>query len=325
MVCGTLLGIFVPGLQEALNSNQIDSVSLPVFIGLLLMLYPVFCKVKYEELIQINKTKKYLQYLVVSMVLNWLVCPLVMAGLAWITLLDLPDYRIGVLLIGIARCIAMVLVWNDLANGSPEWCVILVAVNSILQMILFTPFLYVFVVVMGGTKVPLNVWFVSKNVLIFLGIPFFAGYLTRTILKRFTRNDWYERMFIPVISPVALGGLLYTIIIMFALQGKQILDQIGPVCRVVVPLFLYFTIVWILTMYLCFRLNFPFQIAITQSFTAASNNFELAMAIAIATFGIDSKQALATTVGPLVEVPVLLGLVSVVPKIEPFYKDSSIY
>jgi ACR3 family arsenite transporter len=300
MLFGTLLGIYIPSFRDVLNSQKIDGQSLPVFIGLLLMLYPVFCKVKYEHLAALTSSKGYGKYLLVSLILNWIVCPMIMFGLAWATLFDLPDYRVGVLLIGVSRCIAMVLVWNELAGGSAEWCVVLVAINSLLQMLLFAPSAYLFTVVLGGSSSSaVEAWPVGKNVLVYLGIPFLAGYLTRTILRKVTKEGWYEQKFLPVIGPFALGGLLYTIFIMFAMQGKQIIEELGPVCRVIIPLFLYFVIVWFSTMYLCHALKFPFPIAVTQSFTAGSNNFELAMAVAVATFGIDSKQALATTVGPL--------------------------
>ena len=325
MVSGTLLGYYLPSFRNILNVTKVFDVSLPVFIGLLLMLYPVFCKVKYEELLQIFKERNNVSYLLFSLVMNWIICPLIMTALAWICLPDLPHYRTGVLLIGIARCIAMVLIWNDLAGGNAEWCAMLVSINSVFQMVLFAPLAYFFTRVIGNTDISVSIemWPVVKNVLVFLGIPFLAGYLTRLFLRRGLRKQlgptWYDNVFIPFISPLALLGLLYTIFIMFAIQAGNMINEIGPVFRVVVPLVLYFSIVWILTMALSFYLKFPFPIAITQSFTAASNNFELAMAIAIATFGVDSQEALATAIGPLVEVPVLLSLVYLTPVVGRHY------
>ena len=324
MVGGVLVGVYIPSFQNILNTSTIDNVSLPVFIGLLLMLYPVFCKVKYEQLHLLVGNRVGLPYIAFSILLNWFICPFIMAGLAWLTMPDLPHFRIGVILIGVARCIAMVLIWNDLAGGDAEWCAILVSVNSVLQMLLFAPVAYFFTVIIGGgdaniTSIQMGP--VVVNVLIFLGIPFLAGLLTRLLL-RFTLNDskeWYDGTFVPIVSPIALLGLLYTIFIMFALQGNQMVKEIGSVLRVMVPLILYFTIVWISTIALAKYFKFPFAIAVTQAFTAGSNNFELAMAIAIATYGVNSQEALATTIGPLVEVPVLLGLVYLTPVVERHY------
>ncbi|KAJ3317602.1 hypothetical protein HDV06_001365 [Boothiomyces sp. JEL0866] len=315
MVIGTVLGIYIPSFRNILNTSQIENVSLPVFIGLLLMLYPVFCKVRYEELHFILGKKESLSYILYSVVANWIVCPLIMVGLAWLCLPDLPEFRVGVLMIGIARCIAMVLIWNHLAGGDSEWCAIFVAINSIMQMLLFSPYAYFFTVTLGGSStVAIDLWFVAKNVLIFLGIPFGGGLLTRLFLRFGTKKyEWYDEVFIPLISPIALLGLLYTILVMFALQGVQLVNQLGPVFRTIVPLILYFGITWFSSMSVCYLFGFPIEVAIAQSFTASSNNFELAMAVAIATFGVDSREALASTVGPLVEVPVLLALVYLTP------------
>ncbi|KAJ3267650.1 hypothetical protein HDV01_004522 [Terramyces sp. JEL0728] len=322
MVIGTILGIYLPSFRDILNTTQIENVSLPVFIGLLLMLYPVFCKVRYEELHSILGKKESLSYILFSITANWIICPLIMVGLSWACLPDLPHFRVGVLMIGIARCIAMVLVWNYLAGGDTEWCAIFVAINSIMQMILFSPYAYFFTITLGGSSaVAIDLWFVAKNVLIFLGIPFLGGLLTRLVLCFGTgKHEWYDTKFISFISPVALLGLLYTILIMFALQGNQMVDQLGSVFRTIVPLILYFGITWFSSMFVCYLFGFPFSIAIAQSFTASSNNFELAMAVAIATFGVNSNEALASTVGPLVEVPVLLALVYLTPVVSKFYK-----
>ena len=321
MVGGTLIGVYIPTFKSILDTSKVAQVSLPVFLGLLLMLYPVFCKVRYEELSILLSHRNSSTYLGFSFVLNWIICPLVMTALAWACLPDLPDYRTGILLIGVARCIAMVLIWNDLAGGDAEWCAILVSLNSVLQMLLFAPLAYFYTVVLGGSSVgSIQMWPVVQNVLIFLGIPFAGGLVTRVVLRRLMRPSFYDRWFLKFIGPFALVGLLYTIFIMFALQGSQLVRQIGPVLRLTVPLVLYFGLVWFMTMNLSKILNFPFPIAITQSFTAASNNFELALAIAIATYGVDSHEALATTIGPLIEVPVLLSLVYATPLIEKYYQ-----
>jgi ACR3 family arsenite transporter len=323
MVLGTLLAVYVPGIHDVLDSHKITQVSIPVFVGLLLMLFPVFCRVKYEELSVVFTQTKMWQYLGVSFVLNWILCPMIMAALAWATLPDLPNYRVGVLLIGVARCIAMVLIWNDLAHGNAEWCAILVAFNSVLQLLLFAPLGYFYTVIIGGSSQgSLDMWLVAQNVLIFLGAPFVAGALIR-VLFRFVLKwaHWYDTVFIPFISPVALLGLLYTITVMFALQGQNVISQIGPVFRVTIPLVLYFTLVWFSALFIARAFDFPFDIAITQAYTAGSNNFELAMAVAIAVWGIDSQEALGTSVGPLVEVPVLLGLVYVAPYMKKYFKS----
>ena len=320
MVSGTLVGIYIPAFREILNTSKVDQVSLPVFIGLLLMLFPVFCKVRYEDLLSLLSHRRSGHYLLYSFILNWILCPFFMTGLAWLCLPDLPDYRTGVILIGIARCIAMVSIWNDLAGGDPEWCILLVSFNSTLQMFLFAPLAYFYTVILGGSSNgSIEMWLVVKNVLIFLGIPFVGGYLTRLILRKAWGPLTYDGKFVPFMGPFALLGLLYTIFIMFALQGSQLVSQIGPVVRVIIPLVLYFVIVWFASFFLCHLWKFSFPIAITQSFTAASNNFELALAIAIAIFGVDSHEALATTIGPLIEVPVLLSLVYVTPIIKKIY------
>ncbi|KAJ3335105.1 hypothetical protein HDU91_002355, partial [Kappamyces sp. JEL0680] len=319
MVGGTLVGVYSPGVKDVLNAAiVVDQVSLAVFLGLFLMLYPVFCKVQYEELSGILQSRLSVSYLITSLLLNWVVCPLLMAGLAWAFLPDLPAYRVGVMLIGVARCIAMVLIWNDLAGGHQEWCAVLMAMNSILQIILFAPLGYFYTAVLNqelGQSI--DMWLVAKNVLLFLGVPFAAGFLTRLCLRFGLRAKlgvrWYDKVFVSWVSPLALLGLLYTIFIMFALQ-------IGPVCRVMLPLVCYFGLAWFGTLALCAWLQFPFPIAVTQSFTAASNNFELAMAVAIAIWGVDSQEALATTTGPLIEVPVMMALVYVVPSANKWYQ-----
>ncbi|KAI8916168.1 arsenite efflux protein-like protein [Gorgonomyces haynaldii] len=322
MLSGALLGIYVPSVKTALDGTHlIDNISLPVFVGLLLMIYPVFCKLDYGKLPGLFGRHSVL-FLSFSFLMNWIICPLFMAALAWITLPDLPHYRVGVLLIGVARCIAMVLIWVDLADGDNEWCAILVSFNAILQMLLFSPLAYFYTVILGQTSsAGVDMWFVVKNVLIFLGIPFVSGFLTRFLFKSLTKKDFYERKILPVISPLALLGLLFTIFVMFCLQGSQIVNQIGNVLRGAVPLILYFFLVFFGTLYASKKLGFSFPMAITQSFTAASNNFELAMAVAIATFGVDSPEALTTTIGPLTEVPVLLSLVYLSKSMKSWYES----
>ncbi|KAJ3278405.1 hypothetical protein HK104_002365 [Borealophlyctis nickersoniae] len=314
MVLGVLLGVYVPSVQSVLDATKIADVSLPVAIGLLAMMYPVFCKVRYERLADIFRTPGVVRNILVSLAVNWVAAPLIMTALAWATLPDLPGFRSGVMLVGVARCIAMVLIWNQLADGDVEWCAVLVALNSVLQVLLYSPFAYFYAVIIGkGPAINVNMWLVTRSVLIFLGIPLLAGLMTRIVLRwalrRWLPRGWYDKAFLNFIGPLALLGLLYTIVVMFALQGRQMVHQIGNVFRVAVPLTLYFFIVFTLTFLLCRHLRIPYATAATQSFTAASNNFELAIAVAVATYGINSEQALATVVGPLVEVPVLLGLV----------------
>ncbi|TPX33904.1 hypothetical protein SmJEL517_g03292 [Synchytrium microbalum] len=332
MVLGVLIGVFVPSIQNILDSAQLVGVSVPVAVGLLVMMYPVLAKVKYETIPSLIASKHFVSYLALSILLNWILAPALMAALAWATLPDLPEYRAGLMLVGTARCIAMVLIWNKLAHGDAEWCAVLVAVNSILQVIFYGPLAYFYVVIVGqGPTLGIDMWLIFRSVLVFLGIPLVAGALTRLALRFSMRRSmtkekwmatqarWYDDTFIPIIGPFALLGLLYTIVIIFALQGNAIIHNIGPVFRVVVPLLLYFGIVFISTIYICARLKVTFPVALTQSFTAASNNFELALAVAIATYGATSQVALAATIGPLVEVPVLLGLVYVSKACKKYY------
>ncbi|KAJ3035645.1 hypothetical protein HDV00_003585 [Rhizophlyctis rosea] len=314
MVVGVLIGVYGADVDEVLETATIADVSLPIAIGLLWMMYPVLCKVKYEELPALFRTRKFYKILFISLLLNWVFAPLLMSALAWATLPDLPGYRSGIMLVGVARCVAMVLIWNHLAGGDAEWCAVLVAFNSILQVILYSPYAYFFSVIVGkGESVHVDMWLVLRSVLIFLGVPLLAGMLTRLILRRLCRRwlgaKWYDEKFIPIIAPTALLGLLFTILIMFALQGHHIIDDIGSVVRTAVPLVLYFFITFALTLALCRYLRLSYPVSVTQSFTAASNNFELAIAVSVATFGIDSPQALATVIGALIEVPVLLALV----------------
>ncbi|KAL1923587.1 uncharacterized protein VTP21DRAFT_8567 [Calcarisporiella thermophila] len=318
---GILLGYFVPGMGDAFNHLQLNGISIPIAIGLLWMMYPILCKVQFELLPQILISRSIWKQLAISITLNWIIAPAIMTALAWATLPDLPGYRNGVILVGLARCIAMVLIWNQIAGGDSEYCAILVAINSLLQIALYSPFAYFYLNVVpswfGATPDKLvgfiSVWDVARSVLIFLGIPLAAAVITRFVLLSIAGRRWYNTCFLPYFGPTALLGLLFTIVIMFGMQGRQVIENIVPVVRVAVPLLAYFIIIFFLTLsFLRMCLGAEYEVAVTQTFTAASNNFELAIAVAVATFGIDSEEALASVVGPLIEVPVLIGLVYLV-------------
>nr|ACN65414.1 arsenite transporter-like protein [Pteris vittata] len=313
MVISIVFGYYVKGVKEAFEVAEIGSVSLPIAIGLWVMMYPVLCKVQYEILGRLLREARSAKMIGTSIVLNWVVGPALMTGLAWATLPDLADFRNGVILVGIARCIAMVLIWNDLAKGDSEYCAILVAINSILQIILYTPFaLFYLKVVSGGSGLSVSTWTVAKSVLLFLGIPLAGGVITRFFGILAFGKTWYQTKFLPFIGPWALIGLLYTIFVMFSIQAEQIVDNIVNVVRVAVPLVLYFVIVFFSSLALCYWTKVPYSLSISQCITATGNNFELAIAVAVGSFGIDSKEALAATIGPLIEVPVLLLFVYVV-------------
>ncbi|KAG2189344.1 hypothetical protein INT44_004486 [Umbelopsis vinacea] len=315
MVIGVLIGYYVPGVQPAFATVEFSSVSVPIAVGLLVMMYPVLCKLQYEELPRIFSQRAIWYQLGLSIILNWLVGPILMTCLAWATLPDLEGYRTGVIMVGVARCIAMVLIWNQIAKGNAEYCAILMVVNSVLQIALYSPVCYLFINIVptwfGGhvdAEIQLEMWPVIQSVLIYLGIPLGAGFLTRVILVRLTSKHWYETRFLPRIGPFALIGLLYTIIVMFANQGHHIVANIGSVFRVMVPMVCYFIIMFFGTFFLARALKYQYAEAVTQAFTAGSNNFELAIAVAVSVYGINSDQALAATIGPLIEVPVLLIL-----------------
>jgi ACR3 family arsenite transporter len=314
MVVGLALGRIFPDLDDTLDRVKIDTVSLPIAVGLLLMMYPVLAKVKYSRIGHVVADRR---SLAMSLVLNWLVGPAVMFTLAWLLLPDLPEYRTGLIIVGLARCIAMVLVWNDLACGSRELAAVLVALNSIFQIVAFSILGWFYLDVLPGwlgldsDGIDITVWEIAKSVLIFLGIPLLAGFLTRTFGERAKGTDWYEQRFIPRIAPIALYGLLFTIVILFALQGERITDQPLDVARIALPLLAYFAIMWFGTFALGLRMHLPYDRNASIAFTAAGNNFELAIAVAIGVFGVASGQALAGVVGPLIEVPVLVGLVYV--------------
>jgi ACR3 family arsenite transporter len=314
MVAGLLLGRWVTGLDDALASVEVGSVSLPIAIGLLVMMYPVLAKVRYDELGHVTGDRRMLG---TSILLNWVLGPALMFALAWLLLPDLPEYRTGLIIVGLARCIAMVLIWNDLACGDREAAAILVALNAVFQILAFALLGYFYLQVLPGwlgldqAALHVSTWDIAKSVLVFLGIPLLAGYLTRTLGERVRGRDWYEGTFLPRIGPAALYGLLFTIVLLFALQGETITDQPLDVARIALPLLAYFFVMWGGSMLLTKALGFDYQRATAVSFTAAGNNFELAIAVAIGVFGVASGQALAGVVGPLIEVPALVGLVYV--------------
>ncbi len=312
MAAGLALGRSVHGLNDALDAVRIGGVSLPIALGLLIMMYPVLAKVRYDRLDTVTRDTK---LIVPSLILNWLIGPALMFALAWIFLPDQPAYRTGLIIVGLARCIAMVIIWNDLAGGDREAAAVLVALNSLFQVLAFGLLGWFYVSVLPGwlhlpgARLNVSGWDIARNVLIFLGIPLAAGYLTRTYGERAKGRDWYEARFLPRIGPAALYGLLFTIIILFALQGDAITRRPWDVVRIALPLLAYFAIMWTGAFTLGRSLGLTYPRTATLAFTAAGNNFELAIAVAIATFGVTSGQALAGVVGPLIEVPVLVALV----------------
>ena len=314
MVAGLLLGRMIPGLGDALSAVEIDGISLPIALGLLIMMYPVLAKVRYDRLDTVTGDRR---LLIGSLLLNWVLGPALMFTLAWLLLPDLPEYRTGLIIVGLARCIAMVIIWNDLACGDREAAAVLVAINSVFQVIMFAALGWFYLSVLPGwlgleqTTIDTSPWQIAKSVLIFLGIPLLAGYLTRRFGERAKGREWYESSFLPRIGPLALYGLLFTIVILFALQGDQITSQPLDVVRIAIPLLAYFAIMWGGGYTLGAVMGLGYERTTTLAFTAAGNNFELAIAVAIATYGATSGQALAGVVGPLIEVPVLVGLVYV--------------
>jgi len=316
MAIGVGAGAAFPEIAKILDALRLDTVSLPIAIGLLWMMYPPLAKVKYEELRKVAGAWKMFS---LSIVQNWLVGPFLMFGLAWLFLPDLPEYRVGIIIVGLARCIAMVLIWNLLAGGDNEYCAILVALNSIFQIALYSVYAFFFVTLFSSwiagesaaMVVQVSVWDIARSVFIFLGIPFIAGIVTRFTLIRRCGKEWYEGPFIKRLSPTALVGLLFTIVVMFSLKGEYILALPWDVVRIAIPLISYFLTMFSLSFLMSWRLKFTYPETATLSFTAASNNFELAIAVAISVFGINSGQAFATVIGPLMEVPVLISLVNV--------------
>lgn len=312
MAAGLVLGRWVPGLDVVLEKVQVDGISLPIALGLLIMMYPVLAKVRYDRLDTVTSDRK---LLLSSLVLNWVLGPALMFALAWLFLADLPEYRTGLIVVGLARCIAMVIIWNDLACGDREAAAVLVALNSVFQVLMFAVLGWFYLSVLPGwlhlpqTAIATSPWQIAKSVLIFLGIPLAAGYLSRRLGEKAKGRTWYESTFLPRIGPWALYGLLFTIVILFALQGHQITTRPWDVARIALPLLVYFAIMWVGGYALGALLGLGYERTTTLAFTAAGNNFELAIAVAIATWGATSGQALAGVVGPLIEVPVLVALV----------------
>lgn len=314
MGAGLLLGTLVPGLSEALNAVTIGQVSVPIAIGLLVMMYPVLAKVRYDETHRVTANRR---LLLLSLVLNWLVGPALMFALAWLLVPDLPEYRTGLIIVGLARCIAMVFIWNDLACGDREAAAVLVAINSFFQVLAFGALGWFYLQVLPGwlglptTAADFSVMTIVVSVLVFLGIPLLAGFLSRVVGERAKGREWYEQRFLPRIGPWALYGLLFTIVLLFALQGEAIIARPLDVLRIAVPLLLYFVVMFGIGLFASRSAGLNYAQSTTVAFTAAGNNFELAIAVAIGTFGITSGQALAGVVGPLIEVPVLVALVYV--------------
>lgn len=314
MAAGLGLGRLVPGLGGALAEVTVTGVSLPIALGLLVMMYPVLAKVRYDRLDAVTRDRP---LLISSLALNWIAGPALMFALAWLFLPDLPEYRTGLIIVGLARCIAMVIIWNDLASGDGESAAVLVALNSLFQVLAFGALGWFYLDLLPGwlglatTGLDISIWEIARSVLIFLGIPLLAGFLTRRIGERTRGRTWYETTLLPRIGPFALYGLLFTIVVLFALQGDAITSRPGDVARIALPLLVYFTVMWTGSMALGRAIGLDYPRATTLAFTAAGNNFELAIAVAIATFGATSGQALAGVVGPLIEVPVLIGLVHV--------------
>ncbi|RXR21554.1 ACR3 family arsenite efflux transporter [Oerskovia turbata] len=314
MVAGLLLGRFVPALSDVLASMEVGGISVPIAVGLLVMMYPVLAKVRYDKVASVTGDKK---LLVSSLVLNWLVGPALMFALAWIFLPDLPEFRTGLIIVGLARCIAMVVIWNDLACGDREAAAVLIAINSVFQVLAFSLLGYFYLTILPGwlglgtAGLDISMGQIALNVLVFLGIPLVAGFASRLIGERTKGRAWYEDTFLPVIGPWALYGLLFTIVLLFALQGEAVTSNPLDVARIAVPLLVYFAVMWGVGIVTGKVLHLGYAKSTTLAFTAAGNNFELAIAVAIATFGAASGQALAGVVGPLIEVPVLVGLVYV--------------
>jgi len=314
MVAGLLLGRLVPGVSDLLSRLEVGGISVPIALGLLVMMYPVLAKVRYDKVAAVTGDKR---LLVSSLVLNWLVGPAVMFALAWVFLADLPEYRTGLIIVGLARCIAMVVIWNDLACGDREATAVLVAINSVFQVVAFSLLGWFYLSVLPGwlgldsQGLDVSVGQIALNVLVFLGVPLVAGFASRWIGEKRRGRDWYEDRFLPRIGPWALYGLLFTIVLLFALQGEAITSNPLDVARIALPLLAYFAVMWLAGMLLGRGIGLGYARSTTLAFTAAGNNFELAIAVAIGTFGAASGQALAGVVGPLIEVPVLVGLVYV--------------
>ncbi|MEU8135559.1 ACR3 family arsenite efflux transporter [Streptodolium elevatio] len=315
MAVGLGLGKLIPGLDDGLGQVEVGGISLPIALGLLLMMYPVLAKVRYDKLDAVTGDRKLMAS---SLAVNWVIGPAVMFALAWTFLSDLPEYRTGLIIVGLARCIAMVVIWNDLACGDREAAAVLVALNSVFQVVMFGVLGWFYLDLLpgwlglgDGEHLDVSFWKIAANVVVFLGVPLLAGYLTRRQGEKAKGRDWYETEFLPKIGSVALYGLLFTIVILFALQGDTITSEPGDVARIALPLLIYFAVMWFGSYAIGRAIGLPYDRTATLAFTAAGNNFELAIAVAIGTFGVTSGQALAGVVGPLIEVPVLVALVYV--------------